>query len=495
MSHHKGLNVWQLTLLALGTVVGGSFFLGSSIAIKAAGPAVVISYILGGALVYLILYSLSEMTVANPCSGSFRTYCENMYGPIAGFTVGWVYWTGLVLAMSSEAIAVSVFLQRWIPAFPLPLLGSLVIIVVTVINLLGVENLSKLEGGLAVIKLLALLGFVIIAALLVTGLLPGQTTRWAGPLVTENLLPGGIAGVAGSMLIVMFTYAGFEIIGLAAAEAEDPHRTIPKAITYTVLGLVSLYLLTIIFLLPLVPTAALTEETSPLVIALVRNGQLWAGDIINIILVIAILSTMLAATFGIARMVRSLAADGHAPNWLRDQSEIPYRGIIFSGIAMLSALALGYLLPRQVYIFLISSGGFSLLFVYVVILITHIKFRSINGCPPDGKCKLPGYPYTSILALISLIAIIVSMPLIPGQGSGLIAGLLLVVIYLLIYLIKRLNYKRLKKEIQYFSLRKTYKTKYSTEFSENISIEEKYLKSTKSTTKKDTCPIKNKQDN
>ncbi|MFP4015982.1 MAG: amino acid permease, partial [Halanaerobiales bacterium] len=401
--------------------------------------------------------------------------------------------TGLILAMSSEAIAVSVFLQRWIPAFSLPLLGTLVIIAVTVVNLLGVENLSKLEGGLAVIKLLALIGFILVAALLVTGLLPGRPARGAGPLLTENLFPGGVAGIAGSMLIVMFTYAGFEIIGLAAAEAEDPHRTIPVAITYTVLGLVGLYLLTIMFLLPLVPTAVLSEETSPLVVALVRNGQLWAGNIINVILVIAILSTMLAATFGIARMARSLAADGHAPRWLRDQGEVPYRGIIFSGIAMLAALAMGYILPEQVYIFLISSGGFSLLFVYVVILITHIKFRSINGCPPEGKCKLPGYPYTSILALISLIAIIASMPLIPGQGSGLIAGLLLVVSYLLFYTIKKFSYRKLRKELKYFSFKNTYKVRevrYSTEFSEEISTD----KNPKNMKKKKYCNKEGEKD-
>ena len=468
MSHNKGLSVWQLTMLALGTVVGGSFFLGSSIAIKAAGPAVILSYILGGGLVYLILYSLSEMTVANPAPGSFRTYCENMYGPIAGFIVGWVYWTGLILAMSSEAIAVFVLLKRWLPDFSLPVLGSLVIMTVTIINLMGVESLSKLEGSLAAVKLLALIGFIITAVLLITGLIPGQTAKGAGALLTEDLLPGGIGSIAGSMLIVMFTYAGFEIIGLAASETDKPNETIPKAITFTVLGLVSLYLLTITLILPLVPTAVLNEETSPMVVALVVNGQTWAANIINTILVIAIISTMLAATFGIARMIRSLADDGHAPRWLKDSGDIPYRGIVFSGLAMLAGLGLGFILPRQVYIFLISSGGFSLLFVYVIILITHIKFRKINGCPPDGKCKLPGYPYTSLLALVSLISIIISMPLIPGQGSGLIAGLLLVAIYLLIYLGREFSSKKFKKDLQYFSLDRTYKLQYETEFAEEI---------------------------
>lgn len=442
MTQDKGLSAWQLTMLALGTVVGGSFFLGSAIAIRSAGPAVLISYLLGGGLVYLILFSLSEMTVADPAPGSFRTYSEKMYGPLLGFLVGWLYWTGLVLAMSSEAIAVSVFLKVWVPQISLPVLGSAVIIIVTLINLLGVDRLSKLESGLAAIKLTAIIGFIVLAFALIAGLFPGRPPVGTGEIARERLLPGGIAGIAGSMLIVMFTYAGFETIGLAASEARDPHRTVPRAITYTILGLVGLYTATIIFLLPLVPTANLTEEVSPLVAALTRNGLGWAGSIINIVLVTAILSTMLAATFGIARMVRSLAEEGHAPNWLKDKGDIPYRGIIFSGVAMLAGLGLGFILPRRIYLFLISSGGFALLFAYLIIVVTHYKFRREYGCPPKGKCQIPGYPYTSWLAIISLIAIIASMPLIPGQGSGLVAGLLLILFFLIVYLVKELVGKK-----------------------------------------------------
>lgn len=430
---NKGISAWQLTMLALGTVVGGSFFLGSAIAIKFAGPAIIFSYLLGGGLVYLILFSLSEMTVADPTTGSFRTYSEEMFGPFIGFVVGWVYWTGLILAMSSEAIAVSVFIKKWLPQISLPVLGALIIIGITLINLIGIDRLSKLESGLAAVKLFAVIGFIILAFTIIIGFLPSQPPLGTGELKNEFLFPNGIEGIAGSMLLVMFTYAGFEIAGLAASEAHDPHHTVPRAIGYTVTILVGLYVLTITMLLPLIPTSHLSEDISPLVAALDRNGIIWAGNLINIVLVTAILSTMLAATFGIARTLRSLAAKGHAPSWLNDKGDIPYRGIIFSGGAMLIALLLGNILPKKIYVFLVSSGGFSFLFVYTVILITHYKFRKINGCPPKGKCQLPGYPYTTLLAIIALITIIASMPLVPGQGSGLSAGLLLIGFYSIIY--------------------------------------------------------------
>lgn len=435
----KGLSAWQLTMLALGTVVGGSFFLGSAVAVRAAGPSIIIAFILGGALVYLILFALSEMTVADAAPGSFRTFAERAYGPGLGFVVGWVYWAGLVLSMSSEATAVSVFLQTWLPGISLPVLGSLIIIGVTLLNLLGAERLSKLESGLAAVKLLAIVGFIVLAIALIIGIMPGVPRVGAGELAVEPWFPAGIGGIAGSMLIVMFTYAGFEIIGLAASETSDPHKTVPRAIAYTVLALVGLYVAAMAVLLPLVPTDVLTAAESPLVSAFSRWGLGWVGNLTNVVLVTAIISTMLAAMFGLGRMIRSLANEGHAPSWLVDKNDVPYRGILFSGVAMLAGLAFGFILPERVYLFLISSGGFSLLFAYLVILVTHRKFREKNGCPPAGKCQLPGYPYTSWLAITSLLVIIASMPLIPGQGAGLLAGLLLVAFYTVIYFLKK-NY-------------------------------------------------------
>lgn len=467
-SKHKGLSAWQLTMMALGTVIGGSFFLGSSVAIHAAGPSILIAYILGGILVYFILFAMSEMTVANPDSGSFRTFAANIFGEGTGFVVGWVYWTGMVLAISSEATAVSILVREWFPNVSISLLGGIIIVGVTLLNLLGADKLSKLESGLAAIKILAIISFIFVAFLLIVGIISGGGAVGVGELSREEFMPGGIQGLAGSMLIVMFSYAGFEIIGLAASEARDPRKTIPRAITYTVLCLVGFYVISIGVLLPLVPTAELSESISPMVVALNRWGISWAGTVLNLVLITAILSTMLAAMFGLGRMIRSLADEGHAPKWLKDNKDVPYRGILFSGLGMLIGLGLGMLLPR-VYLFLISAGGFALLFTYAVIMATHIRFRKKNGCPPEGKCQMPGYPYTSWIGLISMIIIILSMPFIPGQGSGLIAGLFMVGVYSVAYMV--LRYSRARVSVHKL-IKTKYKTNLSTEFSDEISEKE-----------------------
>ncbi len=468
MKKEKGLSVWHLVMLALGTVIGGSYFLGSAVAINAAGPSIMIGFVLGGVMVYFILFALSEMTVASPEVGSFRAFAAQAFGQGAGFVVGWVYWTGMVLAMSSEATAVSILLQQWLPNLSLPLVGSVVIVGVTLLNLLGAEKLGKLESGLAAIKLFAIVAFVIIAILLVVGLFGGRPAVGTGHISSEPFWPGGISGLAGSLLVVMFTYAGFEVIGLAASEARQPkHVVIPKAIRRTVFCLIGLYVISIAVLLPLVPTASLNEQTSPFVAALNNSGIGWAGTVINVVLISAILSTMLAAMFGLGRMMRSLADEGMAPRWLKDKKDVPYRGILASGAAMLAALGIGLLLPN-VYRFLISSGGFALLLTYAVIMATHIKFRRKQGCPPHGSCQLWGFPYTSIIVLVLLIVAIVSMPFVNGQLPGLIAGCILVAMFTVWYVL--LRFARQRGGAARAASIKGMRQSYSTEASEELRV-------------------------
>lgn len=440
MKHSKnGLNAAQLTMMALGTVVGGSFFLGSSLAIQSTGPSIIFSYIVCGVLVYFILFALSEMTVNNPDSGSFRSFAAEYVSNGTGFVVGWVYWTGMVIAMSSEATAVSILVKEWLPSISESLLGIGIIVGVTLLNLLGAKQLSSLETCLAAIKLSALVLFIILGLTLVFGLYPDTPYLGLSVLQSEPFLPGGIKNLAGSMLIVIFTYAGFEIIGLVASEAKDKHNTIPRAIHATVFSLVGLYLLCILILLLLIPTSELRDESSPLVSALNRYHIEWAGASMNLILISAILSTMLAAMFGIGRMMRSLAEDGLAPKCLKDTTDVPYRGIIFSGFAMLLALFVGFRFPK-VYLFLISSGGFALLFTYIILMITHIRFRKKNGLP-EGNCKLCGFPYSSLFTLIGLLTALFTMPFLTGQGSGFLAGLSFVIFYSICYFILKLCQK------------------------------------------------------
>lgn len=461
-----GLTAGQLTMMALGTVIGGSFFLGSSVAIQAAGPSIILSYIVCGIMVYFILFALSEMTVSNPDSGSFRTFASQYISDGTGFVVGWVYWTGMVIAMSSEATAVSLLAKTWFPSISISILGTSIIIGVTLLNLLGANQLSRLESILAAIKVFAIIAFIILGLIITLGFLPNYRTIGSSVLLSEPFLPGGMKGLAGSMLIVLFTYAGFEIIGFAASETKNKQKTVPKAIHLTVLSLVGLYLLCISILIFLVPTANLSEDVSPLVTALKYYNITWASTAMNIILISAILSTMVAAMFGIGRMLRSLVEGGLGPEFLKDKTDVPYRGIIFSGLSMLLSLFIGLIFPK-VYLFLISSGGFAILFTYIVLMFTHIRFRKSNG-KPEGKCRLCGFPYSSLFTLLGLLVAMFSMPFIKGQTSGFFAGISLVAFFSICYLIVKLVDKRKNHTLNINQTNKHNNRKFLTEFSEEI---------------------------
>ena len=434
-----GLGAWQLTMMALGSVIGGSFFLGSAVAIHATGPSVILAFALGGVLVYFILHALSEMTVENTHAGSFRTFAAQAFGDGVGFVVGWVYWTGMILAMSSEATAVSILIQNWIPNLSVWLMGSFVILCVTLINLLGARQLSKLESSLAFVKVFAIIFFIFLALSLITGLFTNVPAIGLGALTKEPLFTGGWKSFLGSMLVVMFTYAGFEIIGLASSEVRAPKENIPKAIRRTVISLVSLFILSNAILLPLIPTAELRADLSPLVAALNRHGITWAGTAINIVLITAILSTMLAAMFGVGRIMRSLAKDKLAPGWLNDKQSVPYRGILFSGLSMLVALWVGMLFP-SVYLFLVSAGGFSILFAYAMIMATHIRFRRKKLLPADGSSQKRLFPYASLVTLLALLAVMIGMPFVKGQGTGMLAGGMILLLYSVTFLVVRIRH-------------------------------------------------------
>lgn len=465
---NKGLSASQLTMLALGTVIGGSFLLGSSVAVKATGPSIILTYFICGVMVYFILFALSEMTVSNPDADSFRVFASEYLGNGMGFVIGWVYWTGMVITMSSEATAVSILVKEWIPNISIPLLGSSIIIAVTLLNLLGASQLSRLESILAGIKVVTIIAFIILGLFLIFGLFPNVERIGGNIMASESFLPGGLKGLAGSMLLVLFSYAGFEIIGLAASETKDKQKTIPRAIRLTVFWLVGLYIISVLVLLLLIPTNEISENVSPMVAALRRYRITWAGMAMNLILISAILSTMLASIFGLGRMLRSLIDEGLGPHVLKDKTDVPYKGILFSGLIMLVALLIGLLFPK-VYLFLISSGGFSLIFTYIVLMLTHIRFRKKNGLP-EGKCRLGGFPYSSFFTLIGLLIAIFSMPFVAGQTSGFIAGIVLILFYSVCYFIMKLVAKKILESPEKYNpktLNSTFITEFSKEFYED----------------------------
>lgn len=422
-------------MLALGSVVGGSFFLATSVILQSAGPSSLVAFAVGGVLIFLTLRALSEMTVSRPAHGSFREYAANAFGPMAGFVVGWLYWSGLVLALSSEATASALFARLWLPRAPVWLLSLTVIVAVTLLNMLDVRLFATVESVMAAVKLLAIVAFILLMVLVLFGLWPGRPAVGLGMLRQEPFMPGGAGGLAGSMLIVLFSYAGFEVLGLAAPEAREPARTVPRAVLLTVVLLVGLYITAMVVMLPVLPLGTLEKDVSPMVRSLQLVGFPRLAPVFNFIILTASLSTMVAATYSLSRMLLSLAHEGQAPAVLKRTSPTgaPRNATLASAGGMLVGVVLAYLLPKQVYLFLVSSSGFALLFAYLMILASQLVIRRREGCR-EGMCQMPAYPYGTWLGIIGIVAAIAAMPLVPGQGAGLVAGLAMLVFFCVAYL-------------------------------------------------------------
>ncbi|HWI65811.1 MAG TPA: amino acid permease [Symbiobacteriaceae bacterium] len=437
-SHPAGLTTWQLVMLALGTVVGGSFFLGTEMILRNAGTGTLVAFAFGGLVTYLILMALSELTVSRPAYGSFRAYAEDAFGPMASFVVGWLYWAGLVLALSSEGIAAAMFARVWLPGVPIWAIAGTVIVGVTLLNLLDVRSFAVIESVTAVIKLAAIAAFILLGLGLIAGLVRGAAPSGPPAFAGRPFLPTGTAGLAGSMLLVLFSYAGFEVLGFAAPEARDPQRTVPRAILLTVFGLITLYVGAVAVVLYLLPAGRLEHEVSPMVALLRYAGFPGLAAGLNLIVMTAALSTMLAAMYGLSRMLYSLASEGQAPAFLKRlvPPGVPRNAILFSGGGMMVGVVLAYVLPRAVYLFLVSSAGFALLFSYLVILASQFVIRRREGCTP-GECAVPFFPWSTGLGLVLVLGAIAGMPFVPGQGAGLLAGIGMLAAIALAYFIVR----------------------------------------------------------
>lgn len=418
------LGVWQLVMLALGSTVGGGFFLSTAVPLKVAGLGILLAFGIGGFISYIILTALSEMTMAHPSNGSFREYAEMAYGPMAGFIVGWVYWAGVALGLASEAIATALFARLWLPGVPIWVFSLVAVVGVTLLNLLDVSKFSIVESAMSGIKIVAIILFALLMTVVVSGLIPVRPAIGLGALRGASLLAGGVGGLAGSMLIVFFAYAGFLVLGLAAPDAKDPERTVPRAVTLTVISMIGLYLLGMLAVLAVLPLAQVNTEVSPFVSALEFTRFARLGTIFNVVIMSAAISTMLATMYGVARMLQSLAEEGQAPAILKQVARTgqPRNALLASSVAMLVGVILSFVLPKAVYLFLISASGFAYIFSYLAILASQLVLRKKMGCPTVG-CQMPGYPYLTWLGILLLLLVVAAMPMVPGQGAGLVMGL------------------------------------------------------------------------
>ncbi|QES41635.1 MULTISPECIES: amino acid permease [Streptomyces] len=410
-----GLKNRHLSMIAIGGVIGAGLFVGSSSGIAAAGPAILISYALVGTMVVLVMRMLGEMAAARPASGSFSTYADQALGRWAGFSIGWLYWFFWVVVLAVEATAGAVILNGWIPAVPQWGWALIVMVVLTATNLVSVGSYGEFEFWFAGIKVVAIGGFVVIGLLAVFGVLPGSDNPGDGfAHLTDagGFMPKGAGAILTGVLMVVFSFMGSEIVTLAAGESEDPQRAVTKATNSVIWRIGVFYLGSIFVVITLLPwnDKSITEDGS-YVAALNSIGIPHAGQVMNVIVLTAVLSCLNSGLYTASRMAFSLGQRGDAPKaFARTNARgVPQAAILGSVVFGFVAVWFNYQWKDTVFDFLLNSSGAVALFVWLIISFTQLRMRGIilREEPEKLVVKMWLFPYLTwvTIAMISFVLV------------------------------------------------------------------------------------------
>ncbi|WP_328910163.1 amino acid permease [Streptomyces sp. NBC_00234] len=413
-----GLKQRHLTMLGLGGVIGAGLFVGSGAGIAVAGPAIVVSYLIAGALAMLVMRMLGEMSSAMPASGSFSVHAERALGRWAGFSAGWLYWFLLVVVLAVEATAAAQIAHGWVPAVE-PWAWVLVFMVVfTAANLTAVKNFGEFEFWFAALKVSAIVAFLVLGLLAVFGVLPDTDPVGLTNLTGQGgFLPNGWDGVVSGVLTVVFAFGGLEVVTIAAAETDDPARAVGRAVRSAVVRILFFYVGSMLVIVTVLPWTAQQAGLSPYVKVLDAIGVPSAGQIMNIVVFVALLSALNANLYGSSRMIFSLAERGEAPRGLLKVSGsgrdggVPRRAVLASVAFGFVSVLLNLRWPDSVFLYMLNSVGAVLLFVWALIAASQLRLRARieREAPGALTLKMWCFPYLTWLTLAGLLGVLVLM--------------------------------------------------------------------------------------
>ena len=410
----------HLLMISLGGVIGTGLFLSSGYTIHEAGPVgTILAYGIGAVVVYLVMLCLGELSVAMPQTGSFHVYADKYIGPGTGFTTAILYWLTWTVALGSEFTAAGLIMRTWFPHTASWIWSALFMILIFTVNALSVRIFAEAEFWFSSIKVFAIVAFIILGLLAITGILPIKGYTHAPGLTNlfkDGLFPTGFKGVFTTMLTVNFAFSGTELIGVTAGETKDPEHNIPKAIHTTLLRLVIFFIGSIFVMAALIPWQKAGVNESPFVLVLSNIGLPFAGDIMNFVVLTAIMSAANSGLYASTRMLWSLANEGMISPRVAHTNKrgVPMLALCLSMIGGLLALLSSVVAASTVYLVLVSISGLAVVIVWMVIALSEINFRKSwlagGHSVSELKYRTPWYPVVPwaafIMSLLSCVLIV-----------------------------------------------------------------------------------------
>ena len=428
MSHDvalkKALSQRQLTMIAIGGVIGAGLFVGSGVVIRDTGPGAFITYALSGLLIVLVMRMLAEMAVANPSTGSFADYARSALGDWAGFSVGWLYWYFWVIVVGFEAIAGAKIIGYWIHV-PLWLAALVLLVAMTATNLFSVSSFGEFEYWFAGIKVAAIIVFLVLGSLYVVGLWPHKSLDFSNLWSHGGFFPHGVGAITVAVVTVIFSMVGPEIATIAAAESADPERAVAKAANSVIMRIAVFFVGSAFLLVTILPWNDKGAAASPFVAAFTKMGIPYADQLMNAVVLTAVLSCLNSGMYTASRMLFVLAARREAPAKLVEVTPrgVPAYAILSSAVIGLLCVIAAAFAPDTIFAFLLNSSGAIILFVYLLIVASHIVLRRRT---PDDKLKLKMwlFPALSILTGAAILVILAQMYFQKDVRSQLVLSLL-----------------------------------------------------------------------
>ena len=439
----RSMQLRHLIMLSLGGVIGSGLFFGTGHIIANVGAfGTVLAYLIGAFMVYLIMLSLGELSVAHPDPGSFHLYATKYISPAAGYAVAWLYWLNWTVTLGTAFTAVGFAMQYWFPQVPIWMWCVIFGSIIFFLNVIDTRFFAESEFFLSIIKVITIQVFIVLGACAIFDVIPfGETGSpgWSNLIGNGDLLPNGITPLLFTMVTVCFAFSGTELIGVAAGETHNPERVIPIAVRASLLRLVVFFVGTVLIVATLVPAESATVSKSPFITVFEQLGIPYAAAIFNFVIITAILSSANTGLFASGRMVWSLGHDGMMPAGLAKLNKrgVPVNALAFSMLGGLLALASSVMAADTVFVILISIVGFSTVGVWLSICIAHYRFRqqflANGGDLNELKYKSPWFPFVPIAGAVMCIIVMVGMGFDPEQRIALYCGIPFTVSCFVIY--------------------------------------------------------------
>ncbi|MCM3771739.1 amino acid permease [Priestia aryabhattai] len=424
----KGRHLFMITL---GGVIGSGFFIGSGYTISHAGPAgTILAYLVGGLMMYLTMLCLGELSVAMPVSGSFQDYATKFINPATGFTIGWMYWLSWGTTVSLELTAIGILMERWFPHTPIWIWCLVFAVLLFVTNAFSARSYAESEFWFSIIKVVTIILFILLGGAALFGLIPLENSKNISfsHITEDGLFPTGFVSVLLTMVAVNFSFQGTELIGIAAGESENPEKTLPKAINNTIWRVMIFFILTIAVLVGIIPWKQAGLLESPFVAVFEQLGVPYAADIMNFVILTALVSVANSGLFATTRILYSLSKNNMAPSSLSKVSRfgIPLHALLVSLGLSCMCLLTSFFAADTVYVWLLSIASMTAIAAWMSIAASQYFFRrqyikSGNNIA-DLKYRTPLYPVVPILAFTLNSAALVSLIFIPEQRMALYCG-------------------------------------------------------------------------